>query len=126
MKYITTSEAPQPGGHYSQGICYNGLLFISGQLAINPKTGEKMLGSIEEQTQQVLDNMESIAHAAGSDRNHVLKITIYLSDINLWNKVNQVYASFFDKHRPARAIVPCQTLHHGFLIELEAVVAVED
>ncbi len=124
MKFIETDRAPQPGGHYSQAVQHNGLLFISGQLAVDPISGEKKLGSIEDQTQQVLENMEAIALAAGSSRANILKVTIYLSDIEMWSKVNQVYKNFFGPHLPARAIVPCQVLHHGFLIELEAIAAV--
>ena len=125
MDLISTNHAPQAGGHYSQGVLHRGFLFISGQLAIDAYTGEKKLGGIEEQTTQVLINMEAIAKAAGANRNQVLKVTIFISDIDLWSKVNEVYADFFGSHRPARAIVPCKDLHHGFLIELEAIVAVE-
>ena len=124
MEFIETKKAPLPGGHYSQGVVASGLLFISGQLAVDPVTGNKMLGSIEEQTIQVLKNMEAIAQAKGVDRNQVVKTTIYISDIDLWGRVNTVYAEFFKAHRPARAIIPSRNLHHGFLIELEAVVAV--
>jgi len=123
MKFIETDQAPKPGGHYSQGVAHAGTLFISGQLAVDPATGARKLGSIEEQTEQVLNNMEAIAIAAGASRKQVLKVTIYLSDIDFWGKVNDVYARFFGTHRPARAIIPCKKLHHGFQIELEAVVA---
>ena len=124
MKFIETDQAPLPGGHYSQGVAHQGFLFISGQLAMDPISGEKKLGSIEDQTQCVLENMEAIARAAGSARDQVLKVTIYISDITLWGRVNEVYKSFFGEHRPARAIIPCKELHHGFLIELEAVAAI--
>ena len=122
MKFIHSDKAPSPGGHYSQGVSTGNLLFISGQLAVDATTGEKKLGSIAVQTAQVLYNMEQVALAAGANRKQVVKTTIYISDISLWSEVNTVYTDFFGTHRPARAIIPCGELHHGFLIELEAVV----
>lgn len=124
MEPIFTREAPQPGGHYSQAIVHHGTVYVSGQLPIDPKTGEKKLGSIQEQTEQVLQNLGAILQAAGSGLDQVLKVTVYVSDISLWSDVNRVYARFFGDHRPARAIVPTGELHHGFQIEVEAVAAV--
>ena len=124
MKRIETPDAPKPGGHYSQGVVHNGLVFVSGQLAIDPKTGEKKLGSIEEQTEQALSNVHGILKAAGSDWDKVLKMTLYVSDINLWGSVNEVYIRVLGEHRPARAVIPCGPLHYGFLIEIEAIGAV--
>jgi len=121
---VSTPHAPAPAGHYSQGVVHNGLVYVAGQLPIDPVTGEKKLGSIEEQTEQALKNVAAILEAAGSDRAHVLKITVYVSDIEHWGKVNAVYAQFFGAHKPARAVVPTRELHYGFLIEIEAVAAV--
>jgi 2-iminobutanoate/2-iminopropanoate deaminase len=121
MESILTSSAPKPGGHYSQAIVHNDLVFVAGQLAIVPETGEKLTGPIEEQTLQALKNLRAILIAAGSDTNHVLKTTVFISDIELWGKVNEVYSSFFGEHRPARSIVPVGKLHYGFLIEIEAI-----
>lgn len=123
IKPILTPNAPQPGGHYSQAIVHNGLVYVAGQLPIDPATGEKKLGAIEEQTEQVLNNIREILLAAGSDMNRVLKMTVYVADISLWGKVNEVYARALGEHRPARAIVPVKELHYGFLIEIEAVAA---
>ena len=81
MKLIQTPTAPQPAGHYSQAIVHNGLIFVSGQLPINPQNGEKVLGSIEDQTLQVLQNVEAILHSAGSGIENILKTTIYISNI---------------------------------------------
>ena len=120
---IHTEDAPTPAGHYSQAVVYNGLVFVAGQLAIDPRTGEKMLGSIEEQTEQALKNVGEILKAAGSDLSRVLKMTVYVSDINLWGAVNEVYARVLGEHRPARAVIPTGELHHGFLIEIDAVAA---
>lgn len=124
IKQVETPFAPAPGGHYSQAVVHNGLVYVSGQLPIHPQTGEKMTGSIELQTERVLENIAAILKAAGSDLNSVLRMTIYVADINLWNNVNAVYARVMGDHRPARAVVPVATLHYGFLIEIEAVAAV--
>ena len=124
MKKISTPNAPKPGGHYSQAVVHDNIVYISGQLPIDPKTGEKKLGSIEEQTYQVLTNLEGIINAAGSSINKVLKTTVYISNIELWSKVNEVYAKFFGDHKPARAVVPTKNLHFGFQIEIDAIAAI--
>ena len=98
-------------------------MFVAGQLAIDPKTGERLTGSIEEQTEQCLKNISAILQAAGSGLSRVLKMTIYISDIELWGAVNSVYARVMAEHRPARAVVPVKDLHYGFKIEIEAVAA---
>lgn len=120
---VQTPDAPAPAGHYSQATVHRGVVYVAGQLAIDPQTGEKKLGSIEEQTEQTLKNVGAILTAAGSDLSRVLKMTIYISDINLWGAVNEVYARVLGAHRPARAVVPTQELHYGFLIEIDAVAA---
>ena len=84
------------------------------------------MGSIEEQTEQVLANLDAILRAAGSGRDHVLKVTVYVSDIALWGRVNAVYARFFGEHRPARTVVPTRELHYGFQVEIDAIAAVAD
>jgi 2-iminobutanoate/2-iminopropanoate deaminase len=123
---VSTRKAPAPAGHYSQAVVYNGLIFVAGQLAIDPETGAKLTGSIEEQTEQCLKNIGQILKAAGSDLTRVLKMTVYISDIELWSAVNEVYARVMGDHRPARAVVPVKELHYGFKIEIEAVAAVSD
>ena len=124
MKEISTPNAPKPSGHYSQAIVHNNIVYVSGQLPIEPKTGEKRIGSIEEQTEQALNNLSEILKAAGSNLNQVIKTTIYISDIDLWERANAVYSTFFGEHRPARAVVPTKNLHFGFQIEIEAIAAV--
>ena len=126
MKIISTSDCPPPAGHYAQGIVHNGLLYVSGMLAIDPQTGEKKLGSIEEQTQQALRNVDGVLRAAGTSRDKVLKCRCYVSDIALWARVDAVYAEFFGGHKPARAVVPTRELHFGFLGEIECVAVVEE
>jgi len=124
MDIISTPHAPAPAGHYSQAVVHNGIVYVAGQLAVDPYTGEKRLGAIEEQTAQALRNVAAILEAAGSDLAHVLKTTVYIADISLWPRVNAVYAQFFGDHRPARAVVPTRDLHYGFLVEVEAIAAV--
>jgi 2-iminobutanoate/2-iminopropanoate deaminase len=126
MKKISTPNAPAPGGHYSQGVVHNGFVFVSGQLPIDAKSGEKVLDSIEAQTECALKNMAAVLEAAGSRLDLVIKTTVYVSDIQLWDRVNQIYASFFGEHKPARAVVPTRALHHGFLIEIEAIAEVDE
>ena len=123
MIEVLTENAPKPAGHYSQAIVHNNIIYVSGQLPIDPKTGEKRIGSIEEQTEQALKNLSEILKAAGSDINQVIKTTVYVSDIELWDRVDAVYSKFFGEHRPARAVVPTTKLHFGFQIEIEAVAA---
>ena len=123
IKTVATQDAPTPAGHYSQAVVYNGMVFVAGQLAIDPHTGARLTGSIEEQTEQCLRNIGEILKAAGSDLSRVLKMTVYISDIELWSAVNLVYARVMGDHRPARAIVPVKDLHYGFKIEIETVAA---
>lgn len=126
IKTVLTPDAPKPGGHYSQAVVYNGLVFVAGQLSIDPATGEKKLGPIEEQTEQALSNVAAILRAAGSDWSRVLKMNVYVSDIGLWGAVNEVYARVLGEHRPARAVIPTGELHYGFLVEIDAVAATND
>jgi 2-iminobutanoate/2-iminopropanoate deaminase len=126
IEKVQTQDAPQPAGHYSQAVVHNGVVYVAGQLAIDPQTGEKLVGSIEEQTEQALMNLFQILRAAGSDVDRVLKTTVYISDIELWGRVNAVYARLFGDHRPARAVVPTRDLHFGFQVEVEAIAALAE
>jgi len=100
-------------------------VFVSGQLAVDAATGRKFAGTVEEQTKIALENVAAILRAAGSDIDRVLKTTVYISDIEMWGRVNEVYAEFFGDHRPARAVVPTRDLHFGFKVEIEAVATVD-
>ena len=123
IRKIQTDHAPAPAGHYSQALVHGGLIFVSGQLPIVPETGEKLTGPIEEQTLQVLKNISAILEASGSSLEKVLKVTVYIPDMQLWGRVNEVYAGVFGEHKPARAVVPTRELHSGFQIEVEAIAA---
>ena len=126
MNKIKLPNAPEPKGHYSSAVEHNGLIFVSGQLPRNAVTGEVETGTIERQTELALRNVEDILVAAGSDLDHVLQFTIYVSEMELWDKVNQVYARILGKHKPARAIVPVKDLHFGTKIEIQAIAMVRD
>jgi len=126
MKTIQPSNQPQPKGHYSPGIEHNGLIYVSGQLPMDLVTREPIAGDIETQTELALRNVEAVLKAAGSDLDHVVQMTIYISDMELWGKVNEVYARVMGDHRPARAIVPVKDLHFGTKIEIQAIAAVID
>jgi reactive intermediate/imine deaminase len=124
MKVIFTENAPKPAGHYAQAIVQDNTVYVSGQLAIDPETGEKRFDSIEEETLQVLKNLSAILEAAGSDITKVLKTTLFIADADLWGQVNAVYGQFFGDHRPARAAVPTKDLPFGFRVEIEAIATV--
>jgi len=124
MELIFTPNAPTPAGHYSQAVVHNGLVYVSGILPIT-LAGEKLTdASIELQALQILQNLEAILVAAGSAKEKVLKVTVYITDIEDWGRVNHVYASFFEEHKPARAIVPVNVLHYGLNLEIEAIAAI--
>lgn len=126
MQKIQPHDQPQPKGHYSPGIEHNGLVYVSGQLPMTLDTREPFTGSIEEQTELALRNVEAVLHAAGSDLRHVLQMTIYVSDMELWGAVNAAYARVMGDHRSARAIVPVKDLHFGTQIEIQAIAAVKE
>jgi 2-iminobutanoate/2-iminopropanoate deaminase len=124
MHSVETRDAPAAGGHYSQGIVHNGVVYVAGQLPIDPKDRNKPIGSIEEQTERTLRNVEAILVAAGSGLDRVLQMTIYISDIELWGGVNAAYSRIMGSHKPARAVVPVKDLHYGYQIEIQAIAAV--
>ena len=121
MKTIQPPDQPTPKGHYSPGIEHHGIVYVSGQLPMDLVTREPFAGDIGEQTELALRNVEAVLHAAGSDLSRVLQFTIYISDIELWGQVNEVYARVMGDHRPARAIVPVNDLHFGTKIEIQAI-----
>lgn len=110
---------PKSNGHYSQCIAHNDILYLSGQLPIDP-ISKAIPKTIEEQADLALQNVELILNEAGSSKEQVLQIRVYISDIALWDKVNARYTIFFDKHKPVRSIIPTRDLHFGCLIEIEA------
>lgn len=119
MRIVQSDKIPTPKGHYSPAIEHNGILYISGQLPVEPETG-RIGETIEEQTTQVLKNLKLILEESGSTLNQVVQVRIYISNVQLWGKVNEVYADFFGVHKPVRCVVPTRELHYGALIEVEA------
>jgi 2-iminobutanoate/2-iminopropanoate deaminase len=125
MKAITTANAPAAGGHYSQGVIHGGLVYVAGQLPFVPGKTEHVVGTIEEQTEQVLRNVAAVLAAGGSSLSRTLQMTIYVSDMSLWGRVNATYARILGDHKPARAVVPVNALHYGYQIEVQAIGAVK-
>ena len=125
MEKVQLKNAPPPQGHYSSAVVHNGLIFVSGQLPRDAVSGAVETGAIEAQTELALRNVEQILLSANSDLDHVLQMTIYVSEMELWDKVNEVYARILGEHKPARAIVPVNDLHFGTKIEIQAIAAVK-
>jgi 2-iminobutanoate/2-iminopropanoate deaminase len=123
MQTILTAQAPAPGGHYSQAVVHNGFVFVAGQLPMVPGQTTHRVGSMTEQAEQTLRNVEAILVAAGSGLDRVVQMTIYCSDMALWGEINAVYARVMGESRPARAIVPVKDLHFGYQIEVQAIAA---
>jgi len=121
MKAINTKKAPAAIGPYSQAVCSGSLVFVSGQLPINPGTGEFAEGGIKELTRQSLLNMQNILAEAGTDLSHVLKTTVFLADMADFAAMNEVYAQFFSEPFPARSAVAVKTLPKGALVEIECI-----
>ncbi|MGQ9852436.1 MAG: RidA family protein [Candidatus Oleimicrobiaceae bacterium] len=122
---ITTGEAPAAIGPYSQGIKVGNMLFTSGQIPIDPATGELVTGSIEEQTRRVLDNLGAVLKAAGMDFADVVSATVYMDDIANYPRINQVYAQYFPSDAPARCALQVARLPKGAAVEI-ALIAVKD
>jgi|SRR5579863_2685004 len=120
---ITTDAAPKPAGHYSQACCQGNLIFISGQLPVSLEGKALSDQSFEEQARLAIANMLSIVNAAGSGPDRLLKVTAFIVGNENWPLFNAVYAELLGPHRPARSVVPVPALHHGCLIEIEAIAA---
>ena len=119
MKVISTTKAPAAIGPYSQAIEVNGFVYASGQIPIDPATGQFVEGGIKEQTRQSLTNAQNILKEEGTDLSHVVKTTVYLSDIANFAPMNEVYAEFFTEPYPARSAVAVKDLPKGALVEIE-------
>jgi 2-iminobutanoate/2-iminopropanoate deaminase len=124
MKTIHTDQAPAAIGPYVQGNIVNGLLFASGQIALDPVSGALVGDTIQEQTEHVMKNVAALLEAAGTDFDHVVKTTCFLADIGDFAAFNEVYATFFGEHRPARSAVGVAGLPKGALVEVEVIAQV--
>jgi len=118
---VYTAGAPNPVGPYSQAIRAGGFLFASGQIPLNPSTGQLVRGSIEEQTRQVLENLKQVLAAAGSSLEKVVRTTVFLSDLKNFEAMNAVYAEYFRETPPARSTVQAAALPKGVDIEIDLI-----
>jgi len=123
-KEIKTLKAPKAIGPYSQAIVANGLVFASGQIPIDPSTGELLNGSVEDQTKLVLKNLNAVLEAAGSSMDNVVKCTVFLDDMNDFSRMNGIYDEFFNPPYPARAAVEVARLPKDVKVEIEAIAVV--
>ncbi len=123
---IYSKNAPAAIGPYAQGVKVGNLLFISGQLPINPKTGELLTGDIQAQTKQVIENLKAIIEEAGATLEDVVKTTVFLKDMNEFSLVNEVYGEYFKENPPARVCVEIARLPKDAQVEIEAVVLVKN
>jgi len=121
-KIIFTDKAPKPIGPYSQAVMRGNALFVSGQVAINPATGQLDTSSIENETKQVMENIKAIVETAGMKMKDVVKSTIYLSDMNNFSKMNEVYGSYFPENPPARETVQVSALPKNMNVEISVIV----
>lgn len=121
LELIATKKAPGAVGPYSQGVKGGNLIFTSGQLPMNPETGELIMGDIQKATRCSLDNVVAILEEAGASIEDVVKVTVFVADINNFGLVNEVYAEYFTDHKPARSLVEVSNLPKGAEIEIEAI-----
>jgi 2-iminobutanoate/2-iminopropanoate deaminase len=118
---ITTDKAPAAIGPYSQAVAVNGLVFVSGQIPLDPETGAMVAGSIEEKTHRVMKNLKAVAEAAGTDLARAVKTTIFLKDMDDFAVVNAAYSEYFEGAPPARSTIQVAALPKGAELEIEAV-----
>ena len=124
QQIIATEKAPRAIGPYSQAVAHNGLLYLSGQIALDPATGQLIEGDVAAQTERVLENLKAVLEAAGSSLGRVLKTTVYLKDLGEFVGMNEVYGRYFPENPPARATVEVARLPRDARVEIEAVAAI--
>jgi 2-iminobutanoate/2-iminopropanoate deaminase len=121
MDFIATNDAPEAIGPYSQAIKVNGLVYTSGQIALDPATGNLVDGSFEEQVHRVFRNLEAVLREAGSGFEQVIKATVYLTDLANFQALNAIYAEYFGTHKPARSTVGLSQLPRGAAVEIDLI-----
>ncbi|HEY8362685.1 MAG TPA: RidA family protein [Tissierellaceae bacterium] len=121
LKFIATENAPKAVGPYSQGVRAGNIIFTSGQLPMDPKTGELLKGDIKRETRLCLENIKAILEAEGATIENIAKVTVFVTDINNFGAINEEYEEFFNGHKPARSLVQVAQLPKGADIEIEAV-----
>ena len=125
-KAVQTDEAPRAIGPYSQGIAAGGFLFVSGQIPLDPATGQMVVGELPEQVERVLENLRGILRASGVGMEAVVKTTVYLTDLGDFPRMNKVYARYFGETPPARSTVQVSALPRGARVEIDAIAAIGD
>ncbi|CAM3451399.1 reactive intermediate/imine deaminase [Pseudomonas floridensis] len=120
IELIQTPHAAAPGGHYSQAVLHQGVLHVSGQLPVRADGSHSVNAPFEVQAAIALDNLMAILAAAGCHADDLLKVTVYVAGVRHWPAFDRIYSGYLGSHRPARAVVPVPELHHGYLIEIEA------
>lgn len=126
MRAVTAADAPAPVGPYSQAVAHGGLLYVSGQIPLDPKTNALVEGEIETQTERVIENLHAVLEAAGTSLERVVRTTVYVTDLTLFGRVNEVYARFFrGDPAPARATVQVAALPLGAQVEIDAIAALD-
>lgn len=126
IRAVLTSKAPSPAGHYVQATVWGGLVHISGQLPVRPDGSHAPGATFEEQARQAIANLLAVLKASGSRPERLLKVTAYIVGVENWPRFNGVYASMLGDAKPARAVVPVTELHYGYLVEIDAVAALEE
>ncbi|MBN1755523.1 RidA family protein [bacterium] len=126
MKIVYTPNAPEPVGPYSQAIRAGSLLFLSGQIPINPMNGEIVEGDIAAQTEMVIKNLASVLKAAGATLADIAKTTVYMTNLGQFSQMNEVYNRYFKDHPPARATIEVSSLPKGVQVEIEAIAYIEE
>jgi 2-iminobutanoate/2-iminopropanoate deaminase len=121
MDFVATDSAPKAIGPYSQAIKANGLVFTSGQISLDPATGELVTDSFEAQVRRVFQNLEAVLREAGSDFSRVVKATVYLTDLANFQSLNAIYAEVFGDHKPARTTVGVSQLPKGSAVEIDLI-----
>ena len=123
MERIATKDAPAAIGPYSQAIKSNGLVYTSGQIALDPASGNLVTGSFEAQARRVFENLQAVLRASGSDFSRVTKATVYLTDLGNFQALNAIYTEYFGDHKPARTTIGVKELPKGGLVEIDLIAA---
>jgi len=126
LRTVATDEAPKAVGPYSQAVVAGDFVFTAGQIPLDPSTGELEQDDIETATRRVLENLDAVLRAAGSSLGRAVKLTVFMTDLGLFSRMNEVYAGFFKGNPPARSAVQVGALPKGALIEMEAVALLDD
>lgn len=124
LELLATKKAPGAVGPYSQGVKAGNMIFTSGQLAIDPKSGELLTGDIQKQARMSLDNVKAVLEAGGATMEDVVKVTVFVEDVSKFSLINEVYGEYFSKHKPARSLVEVAKLPLNAEIEIEAIAVI--